>query len=57
MFRKGLSLIIIVLLILGLPLYTSYANAQSSEKDWIKFDTGVITVVVPVKHVMPIYFW
>jgi len=58
MLRRGLSLTIIVLLVLGvLPLYAPYVNAHSNEGDWIKFDTGVITVVVPTRHVIPIYFW
>ena len=35
-----------------------YVNAQKIEnRKWIKFDTGVITVVIPSQHVMPIYFW
>ena len=57
--RRLLPIMIISLLVLSaVSLYTNVsAQNVEGEKRWIKFDTGVITVVVPSRHVTPIYFW
>lgn len=59
MVRRLMPLMILSLFVLSVASLYANVNAQDMEGngDWVKFDTGVITVVVPMHNVKPIYFW